>query len=380
MNSTAAQILLQFAPDALVLIDGTGRIVYVNEAVSEVFGYPPQELIGASLGCLVPERFRDRHMQHVQLFIRHPSKRAMGQRGVPLFARRRDGTEFPASISLGPIRIDGDLHVVAAIRDITDAQRMTEELRSARDEADRANRAKSFFLATASHDLRQPLQALQLLSSSLRRRVSDPTSVELFEQHQQALNAMTEMLNAVLEIGRLESGAVEPRLEEVAVARIFAELASQFEPLATAKGLRFEIESCNEHLLTDRVLLLRMIQNLLANAVKYTASGGISMCCRHGMDCLRIEIADTGIGIPADRLHSIFDAYYQLDHQHRGQGLGLGLAIVKRTATLLGYDIDIQSQPGEGTRFRISIPAEFRLSRTIDRYARRCWCSSGWKD
>jgi PAS domain S-box-containing protein len=362
LDPTTAQILLQFAPDALVLVNGSGQIVYVNDAVAEVFGYRPQELIGESLAELVPERFRDSHSQHVHLFTQHPGKRAMGQRGVPLFARRRDGSEFPASISLSPIHIDGDLHVVAAIRDITDAQRITDELRCARDEADRANRAKSFFLATASHDLRQPLQALQLLSSGLRRRLDGPASVELFEQHQQALNAMTELLNAVLDIGKLESGTLEPRFEEVSAAQIFSELRGQFESLAVAKGLKFEIEPCSDYLRTDRVLMLRMIQNLLANAIKYTVSGGVSMRCRHGEDCLHIEVADTGIGIPDDRLHGVFEAYYQLDRPHRGQGLGLGLAIVKRIATLLGYDIGIQSEPGEGTRFRISVPGEFLVS------------------
>lgn len=105
-----------------------------------------------------------------------------------------------------------------------------------------------------------------------------------------------------------------------------------------------------------------LIQNLLANAIKYTASGGVSMRCQLGENFLHFEVADTGIGIPADRLLSVFEAYYQLDHQHRGQGLGLGLAIVKRIATLLDYDIDIQSQPSEGTRIRISVPAEFLVA------------------
>ena len=201
--------LLRFSPDALIVIDAGGRIRFANETVTALFGYSPEQLVGKPLDTLIPERLRGRHGSHLAAYLSQPGSREMGARIADLFARRADGSEFAAGIRLAPFKIDGELLVAAAIRDNTERRQINEALVAAREEADRANRAKSRFLATASHDLRQPIQTIRLLNAAMLK-VASPEMRELLQQQERAIEGMTRMLNALLDISRLESGAIEP--------------------------------------------------------------------------------------------------------------------------------------------------------------------------
>src|ERR1700694_6102644 len=163
--SSLAQRLLQFSPDAMLVVDAQGMIQFSNETSSSLFGYTPDQLIGKPIKLLIPERFHTRHGAHVSSYLRQPTSREMGARISDLFARRADGSEFPAGIRLSPFSDDGQSFVAAAIRDMTERRSISAALVAAREEADRANRAKSRFLATARHDLRPPLQALGLINA-----------------------------------------------------------------------------------------------------------------------------------------------------------------------------------------------------------------------
>lgn len=361
--SQIAQQLTRFSPDALIVTDQAGVIRYANETVTELLGYSPADLIGRPLDQLVPERLRSRHGQHVENYLRQPRNREMGVRIADLSARRADGTEFPAGIRLAPFRIDADLYVAAAIRDMTERTRINEELVAAREEADRANRAKSRFLATASHDLRQPLQTVGLLNASMRKLVGNAEVSGLLERQEQAIDSMTRLLNGLLDISRLESGAIEPQRVQVRLGDVFHELRTAFEPLARVKGLRLDVDSTDAVLVTDRVLFGQLIENLVGNAVKYTDRGTVAVRCSLGSEALTIEVEDTGIGIPEDKIERIFDEYYQVDSQGmRRCGVGLGLAIVREVARLLGYSIKVSSRVGEGTRVRVTVPRHHLVS------------------
>jgi two-component system, sensor histidine kinase len=355
--SIALRVVEQ-APDALLLVDAAGLIVYANKAVASLFGYGSDELTGRSIECLVPERFRDVHARYRKGFNATPAAREMGARMVALSAVRRDGSEFPTEIRLAPIYESGQLLVVAAVRDISERARITEELRAAQAEADGANQAKSRFLATASHDLRQPLQTLQLLTAALGRQVDGPAT-EIIERQQHALQSMAELLNTLLDISKLESGTVKPVLADVSVGELLAEIRQQVEQLATARGLALTITTGNEFLHTDRVLLRQMVQNLLTNALQYTRVGGVGIVTARTATHFTIEVTDTGVGIAPDQIERIFDEYYRVERPGAGRrGSGLGLNIVRQISRLLGYEVQVASELGRGTTFRLLIPAD----------------------
>lgn len=355
--------LLRSSPDALIVVDDRGKIRFASETVSELFGYEPAALIGQDMAVLVPERLRARHEEHVASFLLKPSKREMGARLADLAARRIDGTEFSAGIRLAPFRIGDTLYVAAAIRDVTERQRINEALVAAREEADRANRAKSRFLATASHDLRQPLQTIRLLNASMLKVVSAPDVRALLAQQQNAIDSMTRLLNALLDISRLESGAIEPKPVPVSIVDLFKELQTEFEATARARGLALQFDPAPAVISTDRTLFYQLLQNLVGNAVKYTDQGTVNVACVADADGLIVIVTDTGIGIPADKLERIFDEYYQVDtHGAKRMGVGLGLAIVREVSRLLGMTVSVTSTVGSGTQVRVTIPHKSVLS------------------
>lgn len=355
--------LLRSLPDALVVVDASGRICFANETVGELFGYPAGRLIGEPLDILIPSRLRARHGSHLATYIRNPHNREMGARIADLFAARADGSEFPADIRLAPFRIGEKLLVASAIRDMTERRVVSDELVSARQEAERANRAKSRFLATASHDLRQPMQTIRLLNATLLRIAPERDVREVLRQQELAIEGMTRLLNALLDISRLESGAIEPVVAEVSLSDLFAELRSEFESVARARGLDLRIEPWDCAVATDRNLFSQLLQNLLGNAIKYTDRGSVCVRCQRDADALLLLIEDTGIGIPADKLDRIFDEYYQVDtHGAKRLGVGLGLAIVKEVARLLGLTVEIASVVGSGTQVRICIPGKLLIT------------------
>jgi signal transduction histidine kinase/CheY-like chemotaxis protein len=298
----------------------------------------------------------------------------MGSKSTDLFALRADGDEFAASIRLAPFQAGGKSFVAAAIRDITEQRQINTALQMAQEEAMRANRAKSRFLAPASHDLRQPLQAIRLINASLIRLAKKEHSDSMMEScevllvsQEKAIESMVRLLNSLLEISRLESGAIQLKPEPVTIAAIFNELKNEFDAIALARNIDLQIGSAELTINTDRTLFHQLLQNLVGNAIKYTDQGQVAITCDAKMpDSLMITVNDTGIGIPEEKLDRIFDEYYQIDeHSANRIGVGLGLAIVKEAARLLGFTIEISSRLGDGTQVRIGIPKRFIVAEKV---------------
>jgi PAS domain S-box-containing protein len=378
VSSELARSVLDAAPDAMIIIDDAGVIFFANRQVSTLFGYPHVDIIGKPVEFLMPERFRDRHLAHRQSYARSVRVGPMGA-GLELFGRRLDGTEFPLEISLSPIEDGGRVLVAAAIRDVGDRKRVEAELivtreaaDRAREFADRANQAKSRFLATASHDLRQPLQTLSLLNGTLRRTFADPDALQMLAQQEQAIDGMARLLNTLLDISKLESGAVKPDSSDFALAELFEELRLEFQGVAAGKGLTFKVIPCEDSVHSDRSLVEQILKNLLSNAIKYTRQGSVALRSVYQPPSLvSIEVLDTGVGIPRDQLRYIYDEFYQVGVPTNSsrEGYGLGLSIVQRLVALLDGKLDAHSQVGKGSRFTLTLPAGHGTVRRTPRAA-----------
>ena len=253
---------------------------------------------------------------------------------------------------MSPVATDDGLLVVAAVRDASVRQDNEERLME-------ANRAKSRFLAAASHDLRQPLTTLNLLNRVAMRKAPDNATLRgILERQQLALDSMSGLLGSVLDISKLDSGAVVPNPVDCPINDIFERLRSDFEPQAADKGLTLDIRFHQEAVHSDPELLRRLLGNLVSNAIRYTNRGAVQVSCARDGGAVRIDVRDTGIGIPSGELERIFEEFYQVDHgTQRPEGLGLGLSIVRRLASLLGCAITVDSAPGKGTVFHVTVPA-----------------------
>jgi PAS domain S-box-containing protein len=260
---------------------------------------------------------------------------------------------------------NGHLMMTGVVQDVT-ARRQTElALAAAKDDAEKANKAKSRFLAASSHDLSQPLSALSLYVGLLKNKVS-PELKEIVRSVQACVDSMTVLLTDFLDMNNLEAGVVTPRLRDFPIDNLIDKLIAVYGGEARLKNLELRWNYSNAVVYTDPHLLQRIAGNLIANAIRYTSKGSILISCRHHLGKQWLEVQDTGIGIPADKTEYIFEEYSQLASDGGHSGSGLGLAIVKKTAALLGLQLRLSTTLGKGSLFAIELPparaAEFMAS------------------
>ncbi len=235
---------------------------------------------------------------------------------------------------------------------------LLEQLRLQKTQAEQASVAKSKFLAAASHDLRQPLHALMLFTSALDQLTRRGAQRRIVDNIKTSVGAMEELFNALLDISRLDAGVLQPEIDHFDLSVLTERLANDFTPEAQAKGLALQVGTCNLVVHSDATLLERILRNFVSNAIRYTHHGGVKIHCVRRDESVRIDVVDTGIGIPHARQQEIFDEFHQLDNaeRDRAKGLGLGLAIVERMARLLDHAIGLHSVPGKGSCFSITVP------------------------
>ena len=244
--------------------------------------------------------------------------------------------------------------------DITARKAMEQALRDAKAKADEANISKSKFLAAASHDLRQPLQSALLFAGVLRRHVDPEKGVSPLASLERALETLKSLLDSLLDVSRLDAGVIIPQIAALPLRPLLEEIEAAYAPIAASKGLTFTVElpAADLAVRSDRLLLGRMLRNLVENAIRYTEEGHVRVSCETPDGVVRINVHDSGIGISAEHLTMVFEEFHQVGNpeRDRSQGLGLGLAIVQRLSRLLGHPVTVRSEPGKGSVFSIDAP------------------------
>lgn len=241
-------------------------------------------------------------------------------------------------------------------------ERSNEALVAAKEEAETANRSKTRFLAAASHDLLQPLNAARLSLSAMVDLPLGPEAFAIAGQVERGLQTIEDLIKTLLDISKLDAGVVRPAMKGIGLRDLFAALAASFQPLAERKGLRLAIRCPDLHAESDPVLLQRILQNLVANAIRYTDSGGVLVAARRREGGIRIDVVDSGAGIAEAERDLVFEEFYRGSRTGSGHrddgapGLGLGLSIVRRMAQALDHPLDLASRPEHGTRVSLRLP------------------------
>jgi PAS domain S-box-containing protein len=363
--------IVNAALDCVVTIDSAGTIIEFNPSAARVFGYSRDEAVGRELaGLIIPERLRERHRAALRRTVETGEAWIVGQR-LEMPALRADGSEFPVEIALARVGGPGQPIFTAHMRDITDrkhAERERELLlsreRSARMDAEAANRSKDQFLATVSHELRTPLTAILGWASMLKTRRFAPERIQqIYESLERNAHAQAQIVGDLLDVSRIVTGRLRLESKAFDVSEVVNMSLETIRPTAVAKGVALisEIRG-GPHLISgDPARLQQVIWNLLTNGVKFTPAGGmVTLRVVRDASYVMLEVSDTGIGLAADMLPRVFDRFWQADGSTTRVhgGLGLGLALVRHLVELHGGDVCAQSEGhGRGTRFTVRLPA-----------------------
>jgi two-component system, chemotaxis family, CheB/CheR fusion protein len=341
----------------LVVFDSELLVVSANAAFFDAFATDAGRAVGRRLAFLDEGATVDPGLRAFLDNVRStltPVEGYVIEAVLPMVGRRR--------LLLNATRIRGDnpraSKILLAIDDITERSLVAGALEISKRQAEQASLGKSRFLAAASHDLRQPLQTMSLLHGLLAARAADTETLKLVARLDSTISVMSGILNTLLDINQLEAGIVEAVPTSFSVNGLLERLRAEFADCVERKGLRWRVVPCSKVIHSDQRLLAAILRNLLSNAVKYTTSGKVLLGCRRRGQNLRIEVCDSGIGIPAGKTDAIFEEFHQLDNpaRERGRGLGLGLTIARRLADLLGHRVTVDSIAGRGSIFAIEIP------------------------
>ena len=341
------------AGDGILVLAHDGHVIAANESFGRMHGYGAEEILNISVKDLLAPGSLVLYSERM--------KRILAGEFMTFEVEHyhKDGHVFSLEASTSLIASGNEVYIQSLYRDITERKRTEAVLLAANRLADSANRAKTRFLAAASHDLRQPVQAINLFLDALAHTSLSDEQKEISRYLGMSARALRELLGTLLDISQLDAGVVKRNMAVMRPEDLFRELSAEFAHLAAGKNLSLRFFAGGYMaLVADPNLLLRALRNLIGNAIKYTEHGGILVGARRRGARAFIQVWDTGIGVAPEHIGQIFEEYFQVDNRARDRtkGMGLGLSIVERLVKLIGGEISCRSRPGRGTLFEIGLP------------------------
>lgn len=357
--------LVESAPDALVMVDVEGEIIYVSSQTKALFGYEKAELLGQKIEFLLPERYRGKHVGQRNEYFSTPRMRPMGL-GLELYGRHKNGHEVPIEISLSPLKTSEGSVVTAAIRDISERKRVQEELRKAREIAESANRSKSEFLANMSHEIRTPLAGILGYAEMIAYYChTDEERKSYMDKIRRCADSLTDLINDILDLSKVEAGALRVESVPFNVVNEIESTVGIFQQSAVEKKIAFSVQYDHPFppaVISDPTRFRQILSNLIGNAIKFTDSGSVLVKVavdKTNSNWMSFAVTDTGCGLSPEQQARLFQPFVQADSSttRKYGGTGLGLALSRRLAEALGGKlILVESAMGKGSTFQLTIP------------------------
>jgi signal transduction histidine kinase len=361
------QSSIEHISQGISVVDQQMRMVAWNKRYQEFFDYPEGYVrIGRPVADLIRFNLERTGCKDADLDAEVDKRINYLKMGQPHNFERYRPEGRVLEVSGNPMPGGG---FVTSYTDITSHKELESQLRKANETLEQrvqertraleaANYSKSRFLAATSHDLMQPLNAAGLFASALEQKITDPELRLLTANITSSLNAADDLLNSLLEVSRIDSGAIKPKLQSFQIEELISALDLEFTALATSRGLKFRKLESSQVVYSDIRLLRRILQNFLSNAIRYTPTGKVVLGCRVRAGICRIEVWDTGVGVPYDKREEIFQEFRRVKQKQlvTEEGLGLGLAIADRLSKLLEHPIHLRSWPGKGSVFSVDVP------------------------
>ena len=356
------QAILDTAVDGIVTIDRYGLVRSFNNAAERLFGWQAEDVVGRNINMLMPEPHRTRHDSYLSNYMESGVARIIGT-GREVTAMRRDGSLFPIRLAIGRTEVPGETLFVGFITDISQYKELEQALRDSRDRAELAATSKTAFLANMSHEIRTPMNAIIGFTEQLLDTPLDTQQRHHLDTVRRSARSLLGLLNDILDTAKLERGAMEIENMDFSLHDVVYQVGASLRLGAEAKGLTLDIDyapSLGEHFRGDPLRVQQVLTNLLGNAIKFTERGSVKVSAEGEAGAVRLIVADTGIGIPADRIARIFEPFAQADAStsRRFGGTGLGTTIARQLIELMHGRLDVESAVGVGSRFIVELPLQ----------------------
>ncbi|MCF2947859.1 ATP-binding protein [Paraglaciecola aquimarina] len=356
--------ILNSLNDAVVITNGKGKLSLFNLAAEKMFGYSQQQIIGQSVEQLMPSDAAAHHAGYMANYSANKGTHLMGK-NRQLMAKRNDQSVFPVEITITPMFIKNEKHIVGLIRDITQRKQYEQDLQQAKLDAEQASKIKSLFLANMSHEIRTPMNGIFGTLQLLQNEPLSDKAYELLENAKYSCKNLSTIINDILDFSKIEAGKLEIQTANFNLAKLLQNLSSDLLPTALKKGIDFEISNQLKHDLWigDSVRVSQILLNLISNAIKFTQQGKVIVCLSQNQsdnpnEPIIIEVVDTGIGMDEEGLASLFAKFKQADGSitRKFGGTGLGMSITQSLIHMMQGEIFVKSQIGEGTEVKVVLP------------------------